>query len=306
MRILIGWWAFVIGLLAAASPCGAATPAVRDAAPAVRIAVEPEPGDRRFDFSAELLELALSAAGSNARVVHVRGMNQTRMTQAVQAGELDVVALPNVRARDSGLQPIAFPIRRGLLGVRLLLTRPEDAERLAQVGGIGPLKRDFVMGYGHEWLDRREMLALGFRLETASTYRGLFDMLRGGRFDYLSRGVNEVAAERADPALAGSGMVVVPDIALFYPLDDFFYLRADRAVLRSEIELGLQRVLDDGRYNALLEAHFGDAMREARLNERTILHVRGYPVPDGTPLERFDILQPVRSQAVFRNPAAIR
>ena len=51
---------------------------------------------------------------------------------------------------------------------------------------------------------------------------------------------------------------------------------------------------------------FGEVMRSVELDQRNILHVRGYPVPDGTPLERFDILRPARSEAVFRNPAAIR
>lgn len=296
----------IVLLLALLGLSGAPPAALGNDAGPVRIGVEPEPGDRRFDFGADLLAMALDAAGSSRRVERVRGMNQTRMALAVREGDLDVVMQPSVRAADPGLQPIDFPIRRGLLGVRLLLARPEDAGRIAAVEGIGPLKREFVLGYGQEWLDRRELGVLGFRIETASTYRGMFEMLRGGRFDYLSRGVNEIQHELADPALAGTGMVVVPRIALFYPLDDFFYLRADQDSLRNDITLGLQRLLDDGRYNRLLDERFGAAMRAANLDQRVVLHVRGYPVPDGTPLDQFDILQPVRSKAVFRNPAGIR
>jgi hypothetical protein len=272
----------------------------------VRVGFESEPGDRRFDFGAELLEQALRAGGSTARVQRVSGMNQPRMIQAARDGQLDVLILPSLRAKDVGLRPIAFPLRRGLLGVRLLLARPEDAERLSKIDSIQTLKSQYTLGYGQGWLDRRELAALGFRMETANGYRGLFDMLRGGRFDYLSRGVNEIGAELADPTLAGRGMVVVPGIALFYPLDDFFYLPANRGALRADIERGLQRLLDNGGYNRLLDAHFGEVMREVQLDRRTVLHVRGYPVPDGTPLERFDILQPVRSQAVFRDPATVR
>lgn len=272
----------------------------------VRVGFESEPGDRRFDYPATLLELALKASGSSARVERVRGMNQPRMIQAARQGELDVVILPNVRAADTGLRPIPFPLRRGLLGVRLLLARPEMVDRLSKVDSLQDLKTGYTLGYGHGWMDRRELAALGFKMDTANGYRNLFDMLRGGRFDYLSRGVNEVDAELADPALAGRGMDVVPRIALFYPLDDFFYVPASRNALRADIERGLQRMLDDGSFNRLLDAHFGDIMRAVRLNERTILHVRGYPVPNGTPLDHFDILQPVRSQAVFRDPATLR
>ena len=289
---------------------GAAMPAraavAEEGTPAVRFGVAADPKDRRFDFAAELLEAALRAGGSAAPVERVGGMNQRRMIQAAGEGALDVLMLPSVRKNDATLRPIPFPLRRGLLGVRLLLATPGTADGIAHIGSLAELKRDYTLGYGHEWLDREEMAALGFRIETANSYRGLFDMLRGGRFDYLSRGVNEIEAELADTALAGSGLVVVPNIALFYPLDDYFFLPEGRDVLRATIERGLERMLEDGRYNRLLAHHFGDAMRAARLDERSVLHVLGYPIPAGTPMQQFDILQPVRSDAVFRPPGDAR
>lgn len=273
-----------------------ATPAV------VRIGVESEPGDRRFDFAAQLLEGALRHAGSTARVERVRGMSQPRMIQSARDGRLDVLMLPSTSAGDVGLRHIPFPLRRGLLGVRLLLARPDDAPAIARVASLQALKRDYVLGYGQGWLDRQSLESLGFRMELASSYRGLFDMLRGGRFDYLSRGVSELHAELADPRLAGSGMVVVPGIALFKPLDDFFFIPVGRRALHGDIERGLQAMLADGSYDRLLAAHYGEAMRAAGIEDREILHVVGYPVPLGTPLEHFDILTPVRSRALLRAP----
>lgn len=299
--LLIALLATVAALRLPAAPAG---PAATPPAPTIRIGVESEPGDRRFDFPAELLEAALEASGAEARVERVRGLTQPRMAQAVREGRLDVVALPSLRAPSPGLLGVRFPLRRGLLGVRVLLARPDRTEALAAVASLDALKRGFTKGYGHDWMDRAEMAALGFRIETGSSYRGLFDMLRGGRFDYLSRGVSELQAELGDPALAGSGLVVVPRIALFYPLDDFFFVGEDNARLAADIERGLRVMLANGRYNALLEQHYGDAMRAARIDERTVLHVVDYPVPDGTPLTRFDILEPVRSQAIFRDPTA--
>lgn len=289
-----------LSALALLALVGAAGVALGSPAP-VRFGVGQEPEDRRFDAAAELLEQALMRAGRQGPVARVQGMNQLRSLQALRDGRLDVVMLPSVRAKDVALKPVAFPIRRGLLGVRLLLARPGDAERIARVATLSELRRDFILGYGQAWLDRREIEGLGFRVETANSYRGLFDMLRAGRFDYVSRGVNEVAAELADPRLAGSGLVVVPDIALFYPLDDFFYVRAGAGGLHRDIERGLEALLADGSYDRWLETHYGEAMRAARINERSVLHVLGYPVPEGTPLDRFDILSPVRSQAIFKD-----
>ena len=276
--------------------------ATRAADREVRFPGRGEPGDKRFDFSAELLSLVLERAGGGWTVVVIEGMKQPRALQAARQGAVDVVALPHLAADRSRLIVVRKPLRRGLLGMRLLVARPEDADRLMRIASLEGLKRDFVMGYGDTWMDRDVLERLGFRLSTGSSYVGLFDMLRAGRFDYLNRGVNELGGERADPRLAGSGLVVVPGIALYYPLDDYFHVTPRRPDLAQAIERGFERALADGSYAELFHRHFDAAMREARLQERSIIHVSGYPVPPGTPLEDFDVLGLVRSTAVFTPP----
>lgn len=261
-----------------------------------------EPGDLRGEFAGELLALVLERANEGHRLQVVGGMGQPRRIRAAHDGLVDVVVLPHQAEAQSQLIAVRLPLRRGLLGVRLLLARPETAQRLMTVGSLAELKQGFVMGYGATWLDREVMAGLGFRMMTGSSYAGLFDMLRAGRFDYLSRGVNEIEAEMADPRLGGSGLEVVPGIALYYPLDDYFYVTPERPELARSIERGFRRALADGTYAALFHRHFHTAMRDARLDERSIIHVSGYPVPPGTPLEAFDVLGLVRSSAVFNPP----
>lgn len=292
----------------AVAPTAAQTSAAATAASAqaasreVRIPGRGEPGDRRFDFANELLALVLARAGGGWDVKVVEGMKQPRAMQAAREGDVDVVALPNLVTADSRLIPVRQPLRRGLLGMRLLVARPEDADRLMRIANLEVLKRDFVMGYGDTWMDRTVLEDLGFRISTGSSYTGLFDMLRAGRFDYLNRGVNELGPELADPRLAGRDLVVVPGIALYYPLDDYFHVTRRRPDLARAIERGFERALADGSYAALFHRHFDAAMREARLQERSIIHVSGYPVPPDTPLEAFDVLGLVRSTAVFTPP----
>lgn len=259
-----------------------------------------EPGDVRGAFAAELLALVLERSEAGLRLEIVGGMNQPRRIQAAQQGVVDVVVLPHQAGATSGLIPVRHPLQRGLLGVRVLLARPETAERLMTIASLQELKRDYVMGYGAHWLDRDVMAGLGFRMEYGSRYTGLFEMLRAGRFDYLTRGVGELRAERQQPQLAGSGLVVVPGIALYYPLDHYFHVSPQRPTLARAIERGFQRALADGSYAALFERHYGQAMREIDLDQRSIIHVLGYPVPRDTPLEEFDVLGLVRSRGVFQ------
>lgn len=259
-----------------------------------------EAGDQRGAFATELLALVLDRSNERFRLEIVGGMNQPRRIQAAHEGLVDVVVLPNQATAQSQLIPVRHPLQRGLLGVRVLLARPEMAERLMTVASVEELKRDYVMGYGTTWLDRDVMAALGFRMEFGTRYTGLFEMLRAGRFDYLTRGVGELHAERQQPQLAGSGLVVVPGIALYYPLDHYFHVSPKRPALARSIERGFQRALADGSYAALFERHYGEAMREIGLGERSIIHVLGYPVPPLTPLEEFDVLGLVRSEGVFQ------
>ena len=257
--------------------------------PARRITVNLAPADlpkesARFDLP---IALAILAAAGQIPSAVLQGLTFV--------GELSLTG---------ALRPVKLPLRRGLLGVRLLVARPETAEALMHVETSGELIRGFRMGYDRAWLDAWTFEAMGFAIVYGNNYSGLFDMLRAGRFDYLSRGVNELPAELAEPRLAGRGLVVVPGIALYYPLDDYFWVSPRRPELHAAIERGFLRVLEDGRYAALFNRHYGRAMREARLGERSVLHLPGYPVPPGTPLEHFDVLQPEVSRARLVPPVA--
>jgi len=283
------------------SPVEAQTLAQRVAEKTVRYPGRAEePGDVRGAFAADLLALVLAKSDEGFRLEIVGGMNQPRRIQAAHDGLVDVVVLPHQASAKSRLFPVRHPLQRGLLGVRVLLARPEMAERLMTIGSVEELKRGYVMGCGANWLDRDVMAGLGFRMEYGSRYTGLFEMLRAGRFDYLTRGVGELRAERQQPQLAGSGLVVVPGIALYYPLDHYFHVSPQRPALARSIERGFQRALADGSYAALFERHYGEAMREIGLSERSIVHVLGYPVPSETPLEEFDVLGLVRSRGDFQ------
>lgn len=273
------------------------------AAETVRFPGRGEPGDQRFDFGAELLTLCLEKSGEGLGLEVIQGMNQQRAREAALRGQVDVVMLPNTAPATGALVPVKLPLRRGLLGVRLLVARPESVESLLHVETLADLRRGFRFGYGRAWLDAEVMEQLGFQLVYGSTYAGLFDMLRAGRFDVLSRGVNELSAELADPRLAGRGLVVVPGIALYYPLDDYFWVSPMRPELHEAIERGFLRALEDGSYAALFSRHYAKAMHDADLEERRVIHLLGYPVPPGTPLEHFDVLRLQTSRADLVMPA---
>jgi len=246
--------------------------------------------DRRDEFSHELLTEALAAAGHPVQLERVRGLGQRRILSDMASGQIDVAALPTVGALPPELIPVRWPIRRGLLGLRLLLAQPQRAAALAAVRSVEELQR-FTLGYGVDWQDVDRMRDLGFKLETSGNYTGLFQMLRAGRFDYLHRGVNEIWDELGNPNLAGTGMVVVPDIALYYPLDEYFCVSPQAQAWAPRIERGLQALRASGRYTELFRARYGQALRRANLPQRRVIHLLGYGIEPNTPIDEFDVLR---------------
>jgi hypothetical protein len=262
-------------------------------APELRFSGGTDGNDRRYRYAAELLQLALRRGGNDRVVRSVGGMTQARMAVEVAEGRMDVMLLPMSWPTNLAVMPIRLPLRRGLLGVRLLMARPTVAAAIGEVRSLDELRSRFSMGYGADWIDRPAFEPLGFRVVVGSSYSGLFDMLRAGRFDFLSRGVNEVWAEIDHPEL-GRGLTIVAAIALSYPLDDYFYVRNGNQLLHDQISLGLTRARADGSFDALFDLHHRDGLRRAALEQRTIFEIGGYPVEPGTPLELFDVLRGLR------------
>ena len=309
-RVPMAW--LIAVALVFGSRAGAATPSPETTAPeaAMPVAAVRFPGrssdpDRRLEFASELLALCLARSPSAYRLEPTTALIGPAARNAAVRGDADVVIMPNTTVDTGGLLPVRLPLRRGLLGVRLLLARPDDARAIGDVASIEALKRGYSLGYGQAWLDRGAMEALGFRIVVVDSYVELFDGLRAGRFDYVSRGISELSTELEDRRLAGRGLAVVPGLALYYPLDDYFWVTATKPGLAADIEAGFRAALADGSYAALFARFHLPAMRDMRMQERTVLHVVGYPVPPGTPLEHFDILQLTSSRGFLEEPATL-
>jgi hypothetical protein len=249
--------------------------------------------DRRYEYPRELLELALVKAGSLRSVVQQGGMTQARLAVEVAEGRMDVLILPTSWPSNEAVMPVRVPLRRGLLGVRLLLARQDVAASLAAVRTLDELRRNFRMGYGADWIDRQAFVPLGFRMVLGSNYTGLFDMLRAGRFDYLHRGINELWHELDHPRL-GRDLAVVPQLALRYPLDDCFWVRRGNTALAATIDRGLAIARADGSFAALYDRWFGPGVARAALAQRRVFELGGYPVEPDMPLDLFDALAAAR------------
>jgi len=257
------------------------------AASAVEIVRFPKPefeGDRRYDYALQLLQLALSKSGTDYRIQTAEfPMNQERQVLEIEAGRtIDVGPIPSSAEREARLLPIRIPLNKGLLGWRLGLIRKGDQGLIAGINTLDDLKR-VRLAQGQEWPDTQILLANGVNVITAPKYEGLFKMLTGKRFDYFPRSVMEIWDEQA---INAETLEVEPHLALHYFYDAYFMVNRKNTKLAQVIREGLEKAIADGSFDKVFQQYFGERLRKARLETRTVIELRNPLLTPGTPSDR--------------------
>ena len=242
------------------------------------------PGDRRYDYALQLLELALSKSGTAYRIrIAEVAMNQERQVQELEAGRtIDVGPIPSSAEREARLLPVRIPINKGMLGWRLGLVRKGDQGALAGVKTLDDLKR-VRLAQGQEWPDTLILQANGIPVITAPRYEGLLKMLVGKRFDYFPRSVMEIWDEQANYA---DTLEVEPRLALHYVYDAYFMVNRRNTRLAQAIGAGLEKAIADGSFDRLFQQYYGERLRKARLETRTVIELRNPLLTPETPSHR--------------------
>lgn len=246
-----------------------------------------DPTDQPFNRA--LLSLALERMGDAVMITRSSAQTWARQVRELDSGQADVAPLPALPRAYEGfrLRRVDFPLRPGLLGLRLLLVR---ADRLREFAGINTLAglRRLRLGYGLDWVDRAEMQRQGFQLVGARSATALYQLLREGQCDMLSRGINELDQELKALAANGPPLAVLPGVALHYPLEDCYFLAPQHQELQQRLLAGLQRLLADGGWLRLLGEHYAARLRGLGFEDRRVIRLPDYPAPEGLPPELLD------------------
>ena len=254
---------------------------------AVEIVRVPKPefeGDRRYDYPLKLLQLALSKSGTEYRIEQAGSpMNQERQVLEIEAGRtIDVGPIPSSAEREARLLPIYIPLNKGLLGWRLGLIRKGDQGLVAGIKTLDDLKR-LSIAQGQEWPDTQILRANGIDVITAPKYEGLFQMLIRKRFDYFPRSMMEIWDEQA---INADTLEVEPQLALHYFYDSYFMVNRKNTKLADDIRNGLEKAIADGSFDQVFQQYFGERLRKARLDKRTVIELRNPLLTPGTPSGR--------------------
>ncbi len=235
----------------------------------------------RHDFALKLLELVLSKSGVSYQIEAVKSdevLTEGRVEKMVVDGELDMLFISTSAERERSMIPVKVPIYRGLLGLRLLLIKPEQNEKFKKIKSLKDLK-PFVAGHNVHWSDFGVFKDNGLKVVSSTNYAALFEMLKHDRFDYFSRGVNEVWGELAQHS---DELIIADNIMLFYQHPVYFFVSKHRPELAALVEKGLAQATEDGSYKALFQSYYAKTLQRADLKNRTMIYLNNPAVPAGT------------------------
>ncbi|WP_226938927.1 transporter substrate-binding domain-containing protein [Janthinobacterium sp. FT14W] len=242
--------------------------------------------DPQQAYVTALLQRALARSGhayalrrSELRMVQTRAMQEI----ATASGSVDVVWAMTSRARETHLLPVRIPIDRGLIGWRVALIQARQPQLLRDVRSIAALAR-LSAGQMRDWPDCAILQANGLRLDTSSTYEGLFQQLAAGRIDYFPRSVIEAQSELASHAQLP--LALDAHLVIRYPAALYFFVGKHRPELARHLEIGLETMLADGSFAQLFQQHFGRLADSLQLSRRHVLELANADLPEATPLVR--------------------
>lgn len=249
--------------------------------------VEPSPAEplfvrhyqvqERYEFGAKLLALALSKSGHAYQIQAPKSqlVNEARGESMVIDGTLDVQWQSTTRQRESRMTPIYTPIYRGILGLRLILSRNDKAHALSQIRSKEDLSH-YTGGHGTHWGDLPVYAANHLPVKTHVDYNLLFKWLIIGRIDYFHRGISEIWPEQQRYA---KDITVINEVMLFYPHPVYFFVSKLRPRLAKHIEAGLKIALKDGSYKALFLEEYQSILTKSNLADRHLIILKNPAAP---------------------------
>lgn len=131
-----------------------------------------EPVDQPYNQA--LLALALQQVGDRLTLLRSSPQTWPRQVRELQQGRVDVAPLPALDGAYQGfaLRRVDFPLRPGLLGLRVLLVRKDRVAELSRIDSLERLKRELRLGYGADWGRPRADAAARLPAGAGAQHRG--------------------------------------------------------------------------------------------------------------------------------------
>lgn len=197
--------------------------------------------------------------------------------------DIHVIALTVNTQRDKRFLPVPIPIKKGLMGYRLLIIRKGEEERFAGVKNLRDLSR-MIAGQGVGWSDAEILGHNNLNVLTAGNVGTLMDMLIHSRFDYFPRGALQISTELETHQ--NKPVVMEQGLLLRYPNMTALYVNAHNLPLAERLRYGLKTAFQDGSFEQFFNSHPSSiaAMQNINLDKRKVLNICNPILPGWVPV----------------------
>jgi len=246
-----------------------------------------EQGDPRFNDVKEILRMALDKTVDEFGPYQLRPskqhMNGLRyLSNLAKEEDLNVVWSSTTEEKERDYLPIRIPLRKGILGYRVVLVHKDKQALLKEVKTLLDLRR-FAIGQGVGWEDAKLYEVNGINVVEAK-YSNLFRMLSYQRFDLFPRGINEVFSEFDKESKLNPDLVIDDQILIHYPWPYYFFVSKKNTTLHKRLEAGLRKMIKDGSFDAIFWKYNAKAIEAVNFKKRRIISIENYLLPRKTPL----------------------
>nr|WP_315476080.1 transporter substrate-binding domain-containing protein [uncultured Undibacterium sp.] len=246
-----------------------------------------EKGDPRFNDVKEILRVALEKTVVEFGPFELQASSQNTnglryLNNLANDSNLNVVWSSTTEEKERNYLPIRIPLRKGLLGYRLMLVHKDKQALLKDVESLQDLKK-FSVGQGVGWDDVKLYEANGIEVIEAK-YSNLFRMLSYKRFDFFPRGINEIFTEFEKESAQNPDLVIDENLLIHYPWPYYFFVSKSNPQLQKRLELGLRKMIKDGSFDAIFWKYNGKAIEAVNFKKRRIIHMKNHLLPRETPL----------------------
>jgi hypothetical protein len=246
-----------------------------------------EEADHRHDFPLRVLKLIVANSKKvlgPCTLVEGPKATQKRTIELLKLGKVfDVAWLPAQRDLNENLLPIYVPIRKGLLGWRLLLIRKNSQGEFGKVNELRDLQK-FATAYDPDWQDWPVMKKHFPNLIKATSYEGLFKMLHLGRVDFISRALHEAYVETKNRQENMPELEVENSLAIYYRQADFFYVSPSKKELYEKLTKGFKQIIRNGSFAKLFYETYASLIIKVNIPERTLFYLENPNLSKHTPL----------------------
>ncbi|WP_415911476.1 substrate-binding periplasmic protein [Neptuniibacter sp. QD37_11] len=222
-----------------------------------------------------------------SNVAHVVRMEQGRAFYELKRGKIiDVYWAGTSIDREEEFTAIRIPLLKGLLGYRLSIIREDSKSKFQSIKHLKDLRR-YTACQGRHWPDSYILESAGIEVRRGPIYELMFGQLAAGRCDFFPRGIHEGGPELMARREKYPNLRLFSDTIVYYPFPMYFFVRKGNIELAERLELGLERAIDSGEFDLLLEKHpiTSTLFPLTQWGEKNIIAISNPLLPRDTPIK---------------------